>query len=85
MKQTLKQAMYLAETGKSRGLRRAALALDGLPDGGWPETQQAYGYIREELPFRHDRAYTLDEFIEAAYELIEHHNAASVYRARLAS
>lgn len=67
--QTLKQALYLAASGKSQSLRRAAGALEGLPDGAWPETRQGMSWIHDELPPRTERAYTVAEFVAAAYEV----------------
>jgi hypothetical protein len=65
--QSLNQALYLAFTGKSRSLAGCITELAGKPVGGWAETQQAKRHIRDELPVRSMRAYTLDEFISAAY------------------
>lgn len=67
--QTLKQAIHLARSGKSRDLARAAYYLHGLPVGGWGETSQAMVRIREELPLRADRDYTVGDFVSAAYEV----------------
>jgi len=67
--QTLKQAIHLARTGQDRSLARAAHYLDGCPEGGWGETDQAVRQIQDELPLRGERSYTLREFIEAAYSL----------------
>jgi hypothetical protein len=67
-RQTLVQAVHLALTGRSRDLARAAWVLDGKPIGGWPETQQAWREVVNELPFRHDRSYTVDHFVDAMYE-----------------
>lgn len=74
-KESLKKALFLAETGKRRGLR----ALDGKPAGGWPETQQARRDTREALPLQSQRAYTVDEFVSAFYTL----DSADRYRARI--
>jgi hypothetical protein len=67
IKQSLKQAIYLATSGKSRDLSRASRALDGKPVGGWPETRQARMQLRDDLPLQSQRAYTVDEFISALY------------------
>lgn len=77
-KQTLKQALHLGHFGESRGLALALHALDGCPVGGWGETAQARRQIAEELPRRIDRSYTLDDFVDAAYE-VDH---ADRYRAK---
>lgn len=66
-KQSLEQAVQLARTGKSRELARAARVLHGLPQGGWPQTQQAMRDLRGFLPIRELRDYTVSEFISACY------------------
>ena len=81
-KQSLKQAVHLAKTGKSKALATAARCLHGLPEGGWPQTQQARLDILEYLPLRDMRSYTITEFIGATYLLEEHKNAACIYRSR---
>lgn len=65
--QTLIQAVHLATSGKSRDMARAALALDGLPVGGWGETAQAMRQIADYLPMRSCRSYTVGHFVEAIY------------------
>lgn len=65
--QTLKQALYLMTSGQSRSLLSAARSLDGKPLGGWGDTEQARRQLRNELPLRSLRAYTVDEFVDAAY------------------
>lgn len=65
--QTLAQAIHLATTGKSRTLRGAATELHSKPVGGWPETEQALRQIKDALPLRDARDYTLDEFVGAMY------------------
>jgi hypothetical protein len=52
--------------------------LDGCPEGGWPETQQAISRLAEDLPHRSERSYTTSELIGAVYE-IDH---AGRYRIR---
>jgi hypothetical protein len=69
MKQTLKQAVYLAHKGKDAALYRAASYLSGCPEGGWGETVQAVANIRDELPLRSLRSYSVDQFIAAIYYL----------------
>jgi len=66
MRQTLKQAVKLTNR-PGTDMARAACALDGCPVGGWPETNQAMQRIREYLPGRIDRNYSLGSFIEAVY------------------
>lgn len=68
-KQTLTQAIHLARTGLSRTMARAAHALDGCPIGSWPETEQARRQIRDDLPARSCRRYTVDQFVDAAYRV----------------
>jgi hypothetical protein len=79
MKQTLKQALLLARSGKSKALARAGHYLSGCPEGGWAETAQAMRRIRDELPLRSERDYTLDEFVSAAYIV----DSADRYRSAL--
>jgi len=84
-KQTLKQAVLLASTGKSRSLARASRALVGKPEGGWGETQQARSDILAELPHRSERTYTLGEFIEAVYYVETYDDprlGAGIFRSR---
>lgn len=76
-KQSLKQALRLTRI-PGTDMARAAHALDGCPVGGWGETDQAYRRIREYLPRRSERDYSLDEFVDAAYT-IDH---ADRYRPR---
>jgi hypothetical protein len=64
-KETLKQALYLFSCGK----RIIRCGLAGCPEGGWAQTEQARAQLLDELPLRSERAYTVDEFISAAYEL----------------
>lgn len=65
-KQSLKQALFLAHSGKSGAFR---CGLDGCPVGGWGDTQQAKARLAEALPPREQRAYTVAEFIDAAYDV----------------
>jgi hypothetical protein len=70
-KQTLKQALHLLTSGKSDALVRAAFALDNIPAGDWPDTQEARRRMIDDLPMRHARAYTADEFADAVYDWSE--------------
>lgn len=70
MEQTIKQAIYLAQTGLSPMLRRAARKLDGVPVGAWAETRQAVADMAGDLPAKSDRAYTIQEWIDAAYTVV---------------
>lgn len=76
---SLEGAVYLARSGKSQDLNRAAVRLDGCPEGGWPETQQALTDIEGWLPSRSERAYGVGEFVGALYEV----DGAGRYRAKL--
>lgn len=66
MRQTLKKAIALTNI-PATDMARAACVLDGCPVGGWPETNQAMQRIREYLPQRSDRNYSLGSFVEAVY------------------
>lgn len=85
--QTLKQALYLVRSGKSKNLGYAAHRVHGLAafgslcasDGGL--LGQAYRDIEGLLPG--NRAYTTDEWIEAVYERVEiQKDCADEYRTR---
>lgn len=69
---TLKQALHL----DTPNLNRARVALAGLPEGGWPETVQAEREIADALPLRDQRAFSLGDFIGAAYVT----NKSTLYR-----
>lgn len=67
-KTTSKKTMYttlrrLSDGTASKSIRIAAYALNGLPVGGWPETQQAMRLIENELP----RGIDCDDFVDAVY------------------
>lgn len=68
-RQTLDQALCLARLGHSRRLGQALNILHGVPLGGWSETRQAYSTLGELLPARSARAYTIEQFVEAAYSI----------------
>lgn len=70
--QTLKQAVHLAKSSKSKSLRMAAFSLEGCPVGGWSETQSALRNIAELLPGRSFREYTIEEFIAEVYTVRSH-------------
>jgi hypothetical protein len=53
--------------------------LNGCPVGGWGETAQAMRQLAEELPFKADRSYTVNDFVDAAYEV----NHAGRYQSRV--
>ena len=46
---------------------RVYCSLHGCPTGGWGETAQARSEIADALPFRAERAYTVDDLIDALY------------------
>jgi len=52
-----------------RGVQQGLNGLDGCPVGGWGETDQAMRRLREELPFRQDRDWTLGDLV--AREMVE--------------
>jgi hypothetical protein len=66
-KQTLVQAIYLAFSGRDHELQMALGLLTGCPVGAWGETRQARLQVAGQLPPRRARAYTLDDFIDAAW------------------
>lgn len=78
-KQSLKQAIFLATSGKSRALRSAALTLDGVPASDQVLVEQALRRVRDELPNRQLREYTVEEFRAAMY----HVGSDDVYRTAL--
>ena len=75
-KQSLRTAVRL--TQRERAYQRAANYMEGLPVGGWAETKQGERQVSEELPFRADRSYTVDDFIFAVYRV----DSAGRYRRR---
>lgn len=85
-RQTLREALHLASTGKSKHLASAARALHGKPEGGWPETMERYREMVGDLPYRDQRAYTVAEWVEATHELVPdpEGRAAGHYRSRYA-
>ena len=72
-KQTLRSALHLIRSGKSSTLVRAANCLDGLPIGGWPETEQARRRLIEDLPGTWDRDYAASDLIAALYDVSGSH------------
>lgn len=56
-------------------VRIAAYALEGCPVGGWPETQQAFRRIEDELPGGVDA----DEFVSAAYTVTSSYRYTSKF------
>lgn len=48
---------------KNKSIVRALNGLVGCPSGGWPETNQAFRQLREELPRREERNYTMFELV----------------------
>lgn len=66
-RQTLRTAVRHARK-EGHPLCRAIEQLVGCPVGGWGETDQAMRQVREELPFRAERRYTLGDLIAAVVE-----------------
>lgn len=64
-KQTLRQAVSAVVADRIR-LR---CGLTGCPEGGWSETRQALERLEDELPAREDRAYAIQEFVVAVYQI----------------
>jgi hypothetical protein len=50
------------------GVQQALGGLDGCPVGGWGETDQAMRRLREELPSRQDRDWTLGDLVASEME-----------------
>lgn len=84
MKQTLKQAIAIALSPSPRNnLAKAATILSGKPEGGWAETAQAKQELLGFLPFKSEREYTMEEFIEAMYKIEGGNNKqAGIYRTK---
>lgn len=59
--QTLSSAVQAVTSGRFKS------GLDGLPIGGWPETQRAIRQLTDELPLRCERSYTVSDLIAALY------------------
>lgn len=64
---TIKQAIFLINSSDASNLKRAAIALDGLPEGGWPETAQAIMRLTNELPVRSNRDWSVRDLIKEAF------------------
>ena len=64
-KQTLKQALHLAQSGESKNLALAANRLHGVVDAQGGEYAEAVEAITGWLPARDDREYTVAEWIAA--------------------
>lgn len=79
-KQTIAAAIHRANENHN-DMTRAALVLDGCPVGGWGETQQAMQRLRELLPSREARSYSVEDFIDAVYRI----DAADRYRSKLSA
>jgi hypothetical protein len=54
----------LAAAGRVPAISNALAGLIGKPFGGWGETAQAMGRLREELPWRDERNYTVWQLID---------------------
>jgi hypothetical protein len=66
-RQTLRTAVRHARK-EGHPLCTAINGLVGCPVGGWGETDQAMRAVREELPSRAERRYTLGDLIAAVVE-----------------
>lgn len=62
-RESLRQRLAKVVKGEHPGVG----ALEGCPEGGWPETQQALRRLSEELPRREARTYSLAAFVDAVY------------------
>ena len=62
---TLEQALYLIHS--RTGSLHLHASLDGLPVGGWGETQQAIDRLDDALP--RDRDFSLADLIHALYDI----------------
>jgi hypothetical protein len=70
-RQTLKQMISQIKTGRAVNVARALSSLEGCPDGGWAETDQAMRRLVDELPRRAERSYTLAELVTATCSVDE--------------
>lgn len=61
----------LESTAQSPAIMRAVSGLVGCPVGGWAETTQARRRLIDELPWRAERTYSVDDVI-AEYLEIDH-------------
>ena len=61
-RESLHQRLRLIRSG-----RASASGLEGCPVGGWPETQQGMRSIREDIPVRAARTYTIHQLVDAIY------------------
>jgi hypothetical protein len=68
MPESLKKRVYLITSRKAANAG-VYYGLRGCPVGGWGETQQAWRQIHDELPWRRDRAYTMEQLIACLYEV----------------
>jgi len=59
-RQSLKVAL------KNNSVRRAIGGLVGCPVGQWAETAQSMSRLRDDIPRRDARSYTVDELVAAA-------------------
>lgn len=66
---TTKTVWSLHDALEDEAVRRACTTLDGLPVGGWPETQQAIRAVANELPLPSERSYTLHDLLTAAFSV----------------
>jgi hypothetical protein len=55
--------LTLASVPHRPAIMNALGCLVGLPDGGWPETKQAWHRLLETLPARSERDFTADQLV----------------------
>lgn len=67
-KQTIEQALHLARSRKSKSLTHAASLLDGVEIANDAARITARNEVEGHLPHRTDRAYTLQQWVNAAYD-----------------
>lgn len=80
---TIRKAVYMTLRPASRALDGAANELDNLATGDTARVDQARGRILDALPNRSDRAFSLDEYVDAVFT-VEYpcDDACGVYRRR---
>lgn len=67
MTTTRKQSLRAAVRAIQTGAMQIHGGLDGLPVGGWPETQQAVRQLEESIPGPWARSYTVEQIIDAVW------------------
>lgn len=81
MKRKIGLKKWLRSEKNRKAVRICGLA--GCPEGGWGETEQAKLRIRDMLPNRDERSFTVDDVIDAMYRVnCPDPNAAGRYELR---